>query len=224
VSIELISRFLGARSAAIARNGTIIGGVMYLIVGLMPLYIGLMGPAIVPNLAETEQIVPKVAETLLPTYGFAIFAGALVSAILSVVHAALHAPAAQIQRNILLPLHPGLTPTTRLLVVRLTVVALSIVALGLALAMQNIRELVETASAIGSAGAVVVVAFGLFTPLGGRLAATATLLAGGASWAAYKFVGGLEAPYLLALATSVVIYLVAARAEDHRPLPTPGAQ
>jgi Na+/proline symporter len=221
VSIELISRFLGARSAGIARTGTIIGGVMYLTVGLMPLYIGLMAPRIVPNLVETEQVVPKVAETLMPTYGFAIFAGALVSAILSVVHAALHAPAAQISRNVLVPAMPQLSERARLTAVRLAVVVLSIVALGLALAMKNIRELVETASAIGSAGAVVVVFFGLFTSLGGAQAASATLVAGGLLWAAFKFVAGVETPYLFAVGSSIVIYLIVARFEDHRPLPVP---
>ena len=213
VSVELISRFLGARSAAVARNGTIIGGVMYLVVGLMPLYIGLVGPNLIAGLAEPEQIVPRTAELLLPVGGYAIFAGALVSAILSVVHAALHAPAAQVSHNIVVRYLPDLGGRGRLTAVRLTVVALSLVALVLALRVERIRDLVEIASAIGSAGAVVVVAFGLFTRIGGSASATATLVTGGVVWAVAKFIFAVPAPYLLALAVSAAVYLVVARAE-----------
>src|SRR5262249_2753628 len=41
VAVELISRFLGARSASAARAGTIAGGLMYLLVGLIPVFLGL---------------------------------------------------------------------------------------------------------------------------------------------------------------------------------------
>ena len=45
VAVELISRFLGARSAEVAGMGTVLGGGIYLIVGLVPVFLGLVGPA-----------------------------------------------------------------------------------------------------------------------------------------------------------------------------------
>ena len=147
VSVELISRFLGARSAGAARGGTLIGGALYLAVGLIPIFLGLVGPNLIKGLTETEQIVPKLAEAYLPAAAYALFLGALVSAILSVVHAALHAPAAQLSHNILNRMRPGLTAKARLWSVRLTVLALSVVALFLAQSVEHIKDLVETASA-----------------------------------------------------------------------------
>ena len=45
VAVELISRFLGARTAEVARLGTVLGGAMYLLIGLIPVFLGLMAPA-----------------------------------------------------------------------------------------------------------------------------------------------------------------------------------
>ena len=220
VSVELISRFLGARSVNVARTGTLIGGLMYLAVGLMPVFLGLVGPALMPNLAEPEQIIPKLAEAHLPALGYALFLGALVSAILSVVHAALHAPAAQISHNIIGRLSPGMSQAGRLRSVRLTVLGLSLVAFLLALSVDRIKELVEIASAFGSAGALVVALFGLFTRFGGPASALASLAAGILMWMWAKYLFGLKAPYLVGLGSALAAYVIVAlieRRDDIRP-------
>ncbi len=187
VAVELISRFLGARTAAIAAGGTVAGGLMYLAMGLLPLFLGLVGPILLKDLPEPEQIVPKLAEAYLPPFGYALFVGALVSAILSVVHAALHAPAAQLSHNVVTRLMPGLSPRGRLTSVRVCVLALSVVAWVLANSVETIKELVELASAFGSAGAIVVALLGLFTGFGGPAAAMVALISGSLVWAVAKF-------------------------------------
>ena len=213
VAVELASRFLGARSAAVARNGTVIGGLMYIALGLLPIFLGLTGKTLLPDVADAEQIVPKLAETYLPAWGYALFAGALISAILSVVHSALHAPAAQISHNIIVRMVPDLRPRSRLMSVRLTVLALSLVAFVLALSVERIKDLVELASAFGSAGVFVTTVFALFTRIGGPQAATSAMLTGMAAWVIGRFVLQLEAPYLNALALSAVVYLAMAALE-----------
>ena len=217
VSVELISRFLGARGAAVARTGTLIGGLMYLAIGLIPLYLGLVGPSLVKDLAESEQIVPRLAEAHLPVYLYPLFIGAQVSAILSVVHAALHAPASQLSHNVLTPLAPSMSPRARLLSVRLTVLALSVVAFVLAIGYERIKELVETASAFGSAGAFVVAMFALFSRFGGPQAAIASLLAGILVWAWGRWLWALPYPYLTAVAAALTAYVAVGLVErqDH---------
>jgi len=152
VAVELISRFLGARSAEVAVKGTAIGGGIYLIVGMVPVFLGLVGPGLLPNVQDSEQIVAKLAKVYLPGLLYIAFAGAIISAILSTVHSALHAPASQISHNIVIRLVPGLTDRGKLWCVRLTVMALSIVAYLLSVTSERIHDLVETASAFGSAG------------------------------------------------------------------------
>ena len=156
VSVELISRFLGARTTKIAARGTIVGAGLYLLVGIMPVYLGVRGANILPGLSEPEQIVPRLAEVYLPGIMRIAFVGAIISAILSTVHSALHGPAAQLSHNIMLPLYPNLTSRAKLWAVRASVMALSVVAYALSLSTERIHDLVETASAFGSAGVFVV--------------------------------------------------------------------
>ena len=210
VSVELISRFLGASSAAVARNGTLIGGVLYLAVGLLPVYLGLVGPALIKDLAEPEQIVPKLAEAFLPAYIYPLFIGAQISAILSVVHAALHAPASQLSHNVVSAAAPNLSPRGRLTSVRLTVLVLSLIALLMACSVDRIKDLVETASAFGSAGAFVVSMFALFTRFGGPNSALASFIAGIGVWACGRYLIGLSTPYLIALASALITYVLVA--------------
>lgn len=207
VAVELISRFLGARSVQVAANGTVAGGIIYLAIGTVPVFLGLMGGHLLPNVPDPEQIVAKLAEVYLPGILYIAFVGAIISAILSVVHSALHAPAAQISHNIVMRLVPGLSDRARLWAVRLTVMALSIVAFAISFTSEGIHELVETASAFGSAGVFVATLFALFTRFGGPASAYASVVAGMLVWAAGKYAIGLPAPYLAGLLAALISYV-----------------
>ena len=206
VAVELISRFLGARSANVAAAGTIVGGAIYLSIGLVPVFLGLVGPLLLPTAPDAEQIVAKLAEVYLPGVLYVAFAGAIISAILSAVHSALHAPASQISHNILVRIIPKLSEAGKLWAVRMTVMALSIIAFLIALSSEGIHELVETASAFGSAGVFVATLFALFTRFGGPASAYASILSGMALWAVGDYLLGLTAPYLLGLSGATVAY------------------
>ncbi len=215
VAVEVISRFLGAKSPREAAVGTMLGAGLYLLLGLIPIYLGLVGPSLLTNLIETEEIVPRLAEAYLPTAVYVLFIGAIISAILSVVHATLHAPAAQLSHNVLLRIRPQATAPARLWAVRLTVAGLSVIAYLLASASESIKELVETASALGSAGVFVAALFGLFTKIGGAPSAYASIAAGTIMWAWSKYVFGMSTPYLLALAAACCSYVAVAVIERH---------
>jgi Na+/proline symporter len=217
VAVELISRFLGARTAEVAGRATALGGLIYLAIGLVPVFLGLMGPRLLPDVPEPEQIVARLAESYMPGVLYIVFIGAIISAILSVVHAALHAPAAQISHNIVVKLVPGLSERAKLWSVRLTVLFLSVVAFLISLSSEGIKELVETASAFGSAGVFVATLFALFTRIGGPLSAYCSVGGGMVVWAAAKYGLGLDTPYLFGLATALAAYLAAALLETASP-------
>jgi Na+/proline symporter len=217
VAVELISRFLGAKTPAVAATGTMAGGGMYLLLGLIPIYLGLVGPTLLPDLTDTEELVPKLAEKFLPPMLHVIFVGAIISAVLSTVHATLHAPAAQISHNILLRLRPGMEPRSRLWTVRASVAALSVVAYLLAAQSESIKELVETASAFGSAGVFVTMMFALFTRYGGAASAYAAMAVGLLVWGWCKYVYDVDTPFLAAVALSTLAYVVTAEIEQRRP-------
>jgi Na+/proline symporter len=210
VAVELISRFLGARTAQVASTGTVIGGAVYLTVGLIPVFLGLAGPQLLPSVPDSEQIVPRLAEAYLPGFLYVAFVGAIISAILSAVHAALHAPASQVSHNIVVRLIPDLSDRGKLWSVRLTVMILSVVAYLISVSSQRIHDLVETASAFGSAGVFVTALFALFTRFGGPASAYVSIAAGMLVWAAGKYVFGLTAPYLTGLSAAAIGYVCAA--------------
>lgn len=216
VAVELISRFLGARTAQIAARATVAGGLIYLTIGLVPVFLGLIGPKLLPNTPDPEQIVARLAEVYLPGLLYIVFIGAIISAILSVVHSALHAPAAQISHNLLERLVPGLTDKGKLWTVRLTVLLLSVVAFLISFSSEGIKELVETASAFGSAGVFVATLFALFTHFGGPPSAYTSIAAGMIVWAAGKYGFGLATPYLLGLLAALAGYVGAALIESRR--------
>jgi SSS family transporter len=217
VAVELISRFLGARSASVARAGTVGGGIMYVLVGLIPIFLGLAGAHVAGiddqfkvTLSQSEQVVSALAQHFLPQWYYVVFAGALVSAILSTVHSALHAPAAQVSHNVVVHALPNIGARGKLISVRLTVMGLSLIAFVLALSSERIKDLVEIASAFGSAGVLVTALFAMFTTVGGPASAFASIVAGVTVWAAGRFLLGWPAPYLSALACSAVAYLALA--------------
>jgi Na+/proline symporter len=217
VAIELISRFLGARSAAVASGGTIAGGAMYITVGLLPVFLGLAASALVKtdaslkaDLADSEQLVSVLSQHFLPSWHYVIFGGALISAILSVVHSALHASGAQVSHNIVVRVVPSLTTRGKLVVARISVVVLTLCAFLLALTSERIKDLVEIASAFGSAGVFVSAVFGMFSRFGGAWSAAVSILTGTIVWATGHFTFGWTAPYILAVAASATAYIAVA--------------
>jgi Na+/proline symporter len=215
VSVELISRFLGARTGAVAVGGTIAGAGIYIAVGVVPVLLGLIGASILPGVADSEQIVPRLAEVFMPASLRVLFVGAIISAILSTVHSALHAPASQVSHNIVVRLIPHIGPRGKLWAVRFTVMGLSTVATALALTSERIHDLVETASAFGSAGVFVVTVFALFTSFGRAASAFAGLVSGMGVWLVARFGLAMDTPYLVAVAAALTSY-VAVGLVEHR--------
>jgi Na+/proline symporter len=204
VAVELISRVLACRSADVARLAAPLGGLGYLLIALIPVYFGLIGPNVMPGLDEPEQLSLHLANTYLPMFFYVMFAGALISAVLSSVDSALLASASLVSHNLILPLKPAMAERAKVATARLCVAALGMFAYVLALRSDGISDLVETASAFASAGLFVTLVFGLFTRFGGPLSAMAAIGTGAGCWAFGKFVLDISTPYLAGLATAFV--------------------
>ena len=207
IAAELVGRIIATRTPTVARRSSITAGVLYIIVGTVPLVIGLLGQRIVPTLADAEQVIPAVAHALLPTLFFAIFAGSVVAAILSTVDSTLLVASGLMSHNILIPVFKVTSERSKVLLARAGVLSFGVIAYIQAIRAEGVFELVESASAFGSAGILVTAVFGLFTSLGGPYAALATLVGGLLVYLAATF-GGFAYPYLLSLGVSVLTYVV----------------
>jgi Na+/proline symporter len=210
LAAEILQRIIGARSASVARWGTLGGAALYLGFGLIPVYLGLVGPSLVPGLTDPEDLVPTLADRYLGTVTHVLFSGALVSIILSTVDSTLLSAGGLLSHNAILPLMPALSDRQRLRWTRGSVLVLGLVATWLALGANTMYDLVLTASAFGSAGVVVVSCFALFSRVGGPASAYSSLATGMAVWAYGDFVADWTAPFLGAMAAAIPAYLVPA--------------
>lgn len=223
LSQELVARVLATRAPTVARNATLIAGGLYLLIGLIPAGIGLLGPSLLPDLAEPEQILPQLALELLPTGLYILFAGALLSAILSTVDSALLVAASLVSRNLVLPLRPQMSEAARVRTARIGVVVAGIIAYVIALHAHGVYALVEEASSFGSSGIFVIGVMGLFSRFGGGRAALATLVVGISSYVAGAFVMELDAPYVTSLLCAAGTYLAVGLLDGRQP-PAPAPQ
>ena len=215
LATETVGRAIAARSGPVARSSAIYAGVLYLALGSIPVIIGLAGPALVPSLGDPEQLIPTVARELLPGVLYVVFAGGLISAILSTVDSTLLIASGLLSHNVIVPMAGITSERYKVLIARGGVLAFGGIAYLLAIGAEGVFALVEQASAFGSAGALVTITMGLFTPRGGSRTAMATLIAGLGVYLAASY-GGFAYPFLASLAASAGAYGVGIVLEGRR--------
>jgi Na+/proline symporter len=213
---ELAVRVLACRTPAVARGATIAASGLYLIVGLVPVALGLLGAALLPGLAEPEQVIPRLAADLLGPGPRILLYGALVAAILSTVDSNLLSASSLVAHNLVLPRWRSATERQRVLVARIGVVVAGLTAFGLAFSRETVYALVEEASAIGGGGLPVTMTFGLFTRFGGRISAVASIGAGMAVQMVGSYVAGWPHPMTTSVAVALAVYVAVARVERRR--------
>ncbi len=179
VAQELIGRVLAARTPEIARKSALLGGGIYILVGLIPAVLGLLAYKLMPGIENSEHVLPLLAKEHLPTLLYIIFMGALVSAILSTVDSTLLSASALFSHNFIVPLLPSdIEESSKILSARIMVVICGLIAAWLAIGAESVFELVHEASALGSTGVFAIMVMALFSRFGGSAAAL-TALGGG---------------------------------------------
>ena len=204
---ELISRILSSRSASVAQRSSFYAGTMYILIGLIPLSLGLLGTSLIPELTNSENILPALAEKFLPPTLFILFAGAIIAAILSTVDSTLLAISALMTHNVF-PNSKQLSETKKIRLDRSIVIVAGISSAFLALSADGVYELVKDASAFGSAGIFVIIVGGMFFHMRNEYAAIGALLGGTLSWITAYYFFAYELSYLFSLSVSCGLYLL----------------
>ena len=212
VTTEVVGRIVAARTPQVAQRSALVAGALYISIGIIPVLLGLVGPSIVAGLEDAEQIVPALAMQSLPTLGYALFAGGLISAILSTVDSTLLVSAGVMSHNLIIPVFKVRDERQKIRLARWGVIAFGVIAYLLARRAEGVFELVEQASAFGSAGVIVTITFGLFTRLGGPVSAMATLASGALTYLVATY-AGFAYPFVLSLVVALGTYLVGAVVE-----------
>lgn len=208
IATELVGRIIATRTVRVAQGASIMAGVAYIAIGSIPLIIGLAARNLFLQVGDAEQAIPMMARELLPTLGYGLFAGALISAILSTVDSTLLVSAGLLSHNLIIPLARVTNEQAKVKIARAGVLLFGTLAYLLALRAEGVFALVEQASAFGSAGVLVTVSFGLFTRWGGPRTALATLIGGLVIYLLGSY-AGFAYPFLASMISALLIYLVA---------------
>jgi SSS family transporter len=162
-SQDIYQRVMASKSEKVAQTSLFLAALLYVTIGLLPLFIALGAKTLYPDLylENPQMLLPQMVLQHTGLGVQVIFFGALLSAIMSTTSSALLAPSAILSENLLKPFIPNYTDKKVLRVLRLNVVAVAMISVLMASWKSNIYELV--------AGASILLLVSLFIPLSAGL-------------------------------------------------------
>jgi SSS family transporter len=211
MSQELVARVLSAKNAKQATKGAYAGTAMYLLIGTIPIILGLVGSQFDFQLQESEQFLPTLAKFVLPKWVYIIFAGALISAILSTIDSILLAISALVSHNFLVPILKIESPKKKLTMARIVLVVSALVAYVIAIYGDSVYEMVETASSFGTSGILVISIAGIFQKTKAPKLASITLLFGISLSVVLDLILELPAAFALNIFIVTIFYFLSKR-------------
>jgi Na+/proline symporter len=211
-SQDIFQRINSARSERAAFSSTLLGGALYLLFSMLPLYLVTAIHLINPELmkGDLQLALPQLVLSTMPVWLQVLFFGSLMSAIMSTCSGALLAPASILSENIIRPnLGKQLSDKDFLFLTRISVVVISLAALLLANGKQNIFELVGEASVIGLVTIFVPFVAALFWNYTNARGAMASMMAGTLVYIFFRFVYTTELNPLIPGLTAAIAGLLA---------------
>ncbi len=201
---DLGQRMFSAKSARVAKLGCLIAGVGYIVIGAIPVVLGLTASQ---TLGEYEgSVVPNLIKSYLDPVTAVILTLTIISAVVSTITSALLAPSSMLSHNFLKHRYKELSTLTLCKYGVLVVTAISLVT---AFAGEDVYGLLEASYAIGFVGFFVPVTVGLYSK---KLSEKACFVSVGVSiliWLPELF-GHEEIPYsLVAVIIGYPVYFLA---------------
>ena len=228
---DVFQRVMSSNSAQTAVRGPVIGGTLYLLFALIPMFVVTAAVLVMGDEArallkdDPQKVLPTLVMGHMPVLLQVAFFGALLSAIMSTASATLLAPSTTFVENILRNMRPGMSDKATLKAMRLTVLAVTAVVLTYAISMQgtSIYELVSSAYQVPLVGAFVPLVFGLYWKRATTQGALASVVLGLGTWLAFVLTPAWSEAFpqqlagvLAALAGMVLGSLLPQRVIDHK--------
>jgi SSS family solute:Na+ symporter len=203
---ELVSRVCASRSEKIARTSAFFAVGIYLIVGLIPVFIGLIGAHYFPALEDPETLMPVLARNHFNYFFYVLFIGALISAILSTVDTTLLASSSLLSQNLIFPALNNASSKRKVILARFCTLVAGVLSYTVAFFSDSIRGLVETASGLGGPIILVIVVAALWEKKGTSLSANLAISAGLITWLVGHFLFKIDFPVILTALISSLTY------------------
>jgi SSS family transporter len=208
ITQELIARILSAKDSGQAQRSIYGGTLMYFVFGSIPIVLGLIGSQFSLQLQDNEQFLPTLAKMVLPKWMFIIFAGALISAILSTIDSILLASSSLISHNFITPIFNIKKQNHKVLIARLVLVICGLTSYIMALKGESVYEMVELSSSLGTAGILVVVVGGLHFKIGNQQTAVITLILGVAISLVLDLIFEVKAAFAINLLSATAFFII----------------
>jgi SSS family solute:Na+ symporter len=227
---DVFQRIRSAKSESVAVRSTIVGGLVYLVVALVPIFLVsaalLIDPAMVARLIDEDyqRILPTLILERTPLAVQVLFFGALVSAILSTAGGALLAPAVTLAENVIRPVLKPADDRALLRMMRLTVAGLAVAVTVMALTSRlSIYQLVNESGKVVLVSVFVPLAAGLFWKRASARGAHGSIAAGLVTWIALEWGApdGTLPPALAGLLAGIAGMVVGSFAAPRQPPPVP---
>lgn len=206
---DVFQRVMSAKSEKVAVMSSLLAGVLYLAVAMIPLYFGLFARYRYPELVQStsEMMIPRLIMQHAGPVVNLFFFGALLSAVMSTASGALLAPSAILSENLLRPVLKKGLGTGLLDLTRLSVLLVSIPSVLVAMSGQSIFELVSLSSQITLVTLFVPLVFSLFFKVGNAESAMASMACGAIVWILSTVLDTEVLPLVWGFAASFLGYL-----------------
>ena len=200
---DVFARVMSSKDAKTAIRGPVIGGILYFLFALVPMFVVMAAVVIMPESTasllkdDPQKILPTLVMEKMPLLLQIAFFGALLSAIMSTASATLLAPSTTFVENILRNIRPGMSDAATLKAMRISVVVFTAAVLAYAITMQGkpIYDLVSGAYQITLVGAFVPLVFGLYWHRATTQGAVLSIVLGIVTWLLFTYVPSLAVSF-----------------------------
>lgn len=187
---DVYQRAMSAKSAAVSMWASIVGGLVYLSIVMLPITIAAAAKILYPEIAANDvaNLLLRTVQEHTPLPLQILFFGALISAIVSTASGALLAPGTLLAENIVKPFYKNIHDGLRLKVIRIAVVLVAFVAVLMALKDDvRIYELVISAYTVTLVAGFIPLVFGLYTKWANEFGAFFAVISGILFWQVASF-------------------------------------
>lgn len=212
-SQELAQRIMASKSARIARRACIVSGVLYIVLGTVPVLLGLAAQLLLPE-ADTTAVLQRLAMLYLSPVLVILFALSIFSVVMSTLTSGLLAPATILAQNLVRKVVPLSISTLALC--RYCVVFILVCSVLVALYGENAYSMLEASYGIGLVGLFVPFAIGVYGLHASDRVALTAMSVGTAIWA-IQFVWDTTLPLnIIAAVACAAVFALARRIELRR--------
>jgi SSS family solute:Na+ symporter len=221
-SQSLMQRVFAADSDRTAQYAFYLAGVGHLLLGLIPVILGIIAIATMPGLDDPQTIVPTMAVEYLHPIAIAIFVGAILAAIMSSADSALLAAASLIGINLAPAIKGDISSNQKLKITRIAIPIIGIVATYVALEVQLILELMIDANSFLLSGVVGPYIAGVWWARANRTGTLSAMAAGFSAWVLsewmYPELAGDVVGFGVSLVTIYIVTLLTQKTDPPKPL------